>query len=169
MAALDIDIGLDDRLTGRLRRAVAAATDLSRPMTAIAGELLKSTKARFASESGPDGTPWAPRKDKNNPKKLLFASGDLSLRGVTSESGADFAAVGVLKSGGPGIYAAIHQFGGTIRPKKSKALKTPFGIFGSVTVPARSFLGFNDADRTRVSEILTSHLRAAFEGEGQGE
>lgn len=175
--SLNIRIELEDQLTGRLVGLADAAQDLTTPMTKIAGELLRSTRQRFEGETGPDGVSWLPRKLRDgepaNPKKLLQDSGAL-LQSLTSDHGQDFVAIGVQKTGGAGIYAAIHQFGGTthIKPKNKKALRTPYGIFSSVTVtiPARPFLGIDGRDQTRAVEILTDYLaRAAGGGATAGE
>ena len=70
------------------------------------------------------------------------------------------------------IYALIHQDGGTIRgrtrPDRTTApLRTPFGPRGSVTMPARPFLGFSDENRATIGDILGDHLRAAGFAGGQ--
>ena len=163
MAGIEIRVELDDRLTATLARAAAGARDLTVPMGLIAEQLLASTRGRFKAQADPLGVPWTPRRDADNPKPLLFDSGDLQ-RQVEQDHGRDFAAVGVLGTGGPAVYAAVHQFGATIRPKTGKALKTPFGPRAAVTVPARPFLGISELDRDRIGAILTEHLADLLNG-----
>ncbi len=76
------------------------------------------------------------------------------------------------------LYAGIHQFGGktkphVIRPRRAKALKTPYGIFKKVNhpgslIPARPFVPIDkggnlqeDASLT-IGEIVEGHLTGAF-------
>ena len=167
MNALEIRVRLDDRLTGALQTAADGAEDLTVPMGLIAEQLLGSTRQNFATETDPLGVPWAPRKDRDNPKPLLFASGDLQ-RQIEQRHGPDFAEVGVLATGGPAIYAAPHQLGATIRPKEGsgkKALNTPFGPRASVTIPARPFLGAGPEDIDEIGSILTEHLGHLLDAE----
>jgi phage gpG-like protein len=60
-------------------------------------------------------------------------------------------------------YAAIHQFGGVIRAKNAKALRFQIGgnwvMKKSVTIPARPFLGMDEADETEVVAIVDDWLR----------
>ena len=65
-------------------------------------------------------------------------------------------------------YAAIHQYGGTIRPKNAKRLMFKVGgktvMTQSVTIPARPFIGFSEEDRQEAQQILLDHIRKAFGG-----
>jgi len=66
------------------------------------------------------------------------------------------------------IYAAIHQFGGTIRPKSGGRLAFRLGrtrVFArSVSIPARPWLGVSDADRAEIMAIFQDHARRAMRG-----
>ena len=166
MSALDIRVEVNDRLSARLNAAARAGADLTEPMALVAERLLQSTRARFKTQTGLNGVPWAKRAGNVDPERpLLFKSGDLQ-RGIEQRHGRDFAEVGVLATGGPARYAAIQQFGGTVKAKPGKALKTPFGPRGAVTIPARPYLGADEADRLQITLLLTDHLDRAFAGDG---
>lgn len=123
-------------------------------MDQIAAYGVSSTQQRFLDEKGPDGTPWEQsRRAKKTGGKTLRDKGHLvgSLTGAATTS---TAAWGTNK-----IQAAIHQFGGIIRPKRAKALAFA-GINGlvvtkKVTMPARPYLGINQQDRDEI--VATTH------------
>lgn len=151
-----------DALTPTLRALKAAAQDLTPAMDEASEVMLRGTLQRFTDEEAPSGVPW--RKSVaalEEGRKTLTKSGDLS-NAIDRESGGDFAAVGIYKVGGAGVYAAIHQFGGTIKPKVGKALNTPFGYRASVSIPARPYLGFSDEDLIAIDKILLGHLLVAM-------
>ena len=90
----------------------------------------------------------------------LTKAGHLS-GSISARHGPDFAEWGVNR-----IYAAIHQFGGTIRPKNSKALRFAlagggFATVKSVTMPARPFLGLSDDDKADIADLIARRLAAA--------
>lgn len=162
-----ISIDVDDRLTPALARLADAASDLTRPMALISEAVLTHTVERFNRQVSPSGVPWAARRhseehpDPGHP--LLRKSGDL-FNAIDRESGRDFAAVGVLATGGPAIYAGVHQYGATVRAKTGGALRTPFGPRRSATIPARPFLGIEDRDVSLTEAIITAHIEAAADG-----
>jgi phage virion morphogenesis protein len=148
---------VDNGLAEGLRRALAAATDFTPAMAAIAGLMEAETRQRFEKERGPDEVPWLPsRRALEEGGRTLTDSGAL-LSSIASASTATEATVGTNL-----IYAAIHQKGGTIRPKAGRALATPFGPRGAVRMPARPFLGFSLFEQDRIEEILAAHLETAF-------
>jgi len=86
---------------------------------------LEMTKDRFASKTTPDGKAWP----ANAPLTLMLRRGG-SMMNVSG------ALKGSITAEGSGlrsviephmVYAAIHQFGGTILPKKGKFLRIPIG------------------------------------------
>lgn len=157
-------IGIDthDALSPVLRNLREAAGDLSAPMAESSEVMFDGTLERFQDERDPLGTPWKKSQAAiDEERKTLQKSGDL-YNAIERQSGQDFAAVGVYGTGGPAVYARIHQFGGTIRPKKAKALNTPFGWRASVTMPRRAFLGFSDEDIIAIDRILVRHLLTAM-------
>ncbi|SDI49269.1 phage virion morphogenesis protein [Paenibacillus naphthalenovorans] len=69
--------------------------------------------------------------------------------------------------GSPLRYAAIHHFGGVIRPKSKKALFVPVGggkflMLKKVVIPARPFLMIQREDESKIEKAMLGHI----EGEG---
>lgn len=150
-----IEVKLDDaRLMTSLRRMMAAAAHPQTAMLEIAALGESSTRMRFRAQTGPDGQKWKKgwKKSGRTLTKDGHLSGSVSSRATSSE-----ATWGVNR-----VYAAIHQFGGVIKPKTKKALR--FRIAGGgfvtakqVTMPARPFLGISDDDRDEILHILRKH------------
>jgi phage virion morphogenesis protein len=157
-----IELTLSDNLTARLQAGAKASADFSVPMAAIADLMRSETVLNFETERGPDGTPWLP-------SQRAIADGGLTLtdtgqlrQSITAASDDSSAIIGTNL-----VYAAIHQDGGTIRAKGAaaggkKALKTPFGPRGSVTMPARPFVGFGPPLVADIEAILVAHLDGAM-------
>ena len=164
MSGFTINIAVDDRVSPALARLVEAGGHLAKPMTEVAEVVLSHTQERFHQEYSPDGVPWLPSRAAIEEGRHTLFKGGYLFDALEDTSGDDFAAVGVQATGGPARYAAIHQFGGTIRPRRARALKTPFGPRGSVTMPARPFLGIEERDLTAIDAIVIEHLRAAALG-----
>ena len=135
-------------------------------MEPIGLALRQVTQARFFSESGPDGTPWKAL----NPAYAAIKKGPGILRGpvsdlwgsITFRASASEVTIGSIKK-----YAAVQQFGATITAKNAKALR--FQMAGgmmfrrSVTIPARPYLGFGDADQEAVLEVVDAAVQSALE------
>jgi phage virion morphogenesis protein len=158
-----LEFTFSETLSGRLNRAAAAAVDFTPAMRAIADYMREATLENFKDERGPDGQKWRPsRRALEDGGLTLTDRGDLRLS-ITAASDANTALAGTNL-----VYAAIHQFGGTIRPRGAanggrRALRTPFGPRGAVQMPARPFLGFGPADVAEIEAILTDHLDQALE------
>lgn len=152
------------------------------PLLARIGEYgQESTRARFKSQAGPDGSPWKPlqpryqRSKKQNKDKILTLRGYLRGQIHWQPDGDDAVRVGTNAK-----YGAIHQFGGTIQQparqatvhfgagkakhlfvKKKKAKRSLQVSIGAhqVNMPARPYLGVNAGDqeqiRLRVMDWLT--------------
>lgn len=166
-----VRIEVDDKaLRGALAQLAGLGADMTRPLREIGGYLVSETNLRFEAERGPGGLPW-----KKSGRALaqggqtLNLSGDLK-RSITMRVGARELTVGTKLR-----YAAIHQFGGTIRAKTSKGLRfrLPWlkgsGDNGwrrvqSVTLPARPFLGVDATDRDEILLILDRHIRRIAAG-----
>jgi phage virion morphogenesis protein len=132
--------------------------------------MVKSVRRRFDAEQAPDGTPWKPlspayRAGKKG-QKILQESG---MRGgllgtiVWQLVGSNAVAIGTNK-----IYAAIHQFGGTVLPRKGDFLVFKLGgrlIFArKVVIPARPFLGLSAADRQTLLDTIEDVANADWHG-----
>jgi phage virion morphogenesis protein len=161
-----VSINLFDQLSPALQRAIDAVGDLSEPMSRVSEKWLESTRDRFKRQIDPVGVPWAPRKDTANTKPLLVKSGDLRNQ-IDNDFGPDFAEIGVIDTGGPSEYAAIHNFGGTTRPFRANS-KRAYGAFAVIVIPKRQFIGASDSDQVNAVEILTEHLQQAFNADAGG-
>lgn len=144
--------------------------------------MMRSTRARFKTQTGPDGAAWQPlsarylkRKHKNK-DKILTLRGYLqgTLRGQFDDSGLAF---------GTNVqYAGIHQFGGIIKrsggernlyfrqnkdgtvgnrfvkKKKSNFMQTVSVSDFEFDMPARPFLGLSDDDRQFIARLTIRYL-----------
>lgn len=157
-----IEVRIDDaRLMGTLRRMMVAASQPQTAMRAIAALGESSTRMRFRTQTGPDGTAW--KKGRKTSGRTLTKDGHLS-GSISSRATSSEAAWGVNR-----VYAAIHQFGGVIRPRTKKSLR--FRVAGGgfvtakqVTMPARPFLGISDDDRADILHVLRKHYGAGLAG-----
>lgn len=166
-----ISIQVNDRqVLDTLNQLVSRAQNLRPAFAEIGEDLVDSTKRRFATATGPDGTPWAPNSAVTVDRYLgIFKSshkkdGTLSKAGqarsaakkpLTGETRAlqttiNYRLQGAagVSIGSPMVYAAMQQFGGT---------KSQFPhLWGDI--PARPFLGVSPADKTNILDILASYL-----------
>ena len=58
------------------------------------------------------------------------------------------------------IYAGIHQFGGTIKPKRAKALRFNGRFAKQVTIPARPFLHLEEDDFQEIEKVGERYLQS---------
>lgn len=166
MAGIDVEISLRDDVSAALDRLAKAGADMTPAMRAIAGHLAAETEERFETERAPSGLPW-----KKSQRALDEGGQTLTLHGdlrssITFNYGRDFAEAGPERSGGAGVYAAIHQFGGTIKAKNGRALTFGGRLVASVSIPARPYLGFTDADADFVVDELAALVTASMTGAG---
>jgi phage virion morphogenesis protein len=176
MSGAQVTITIDD---AELRRALRRMLgDLANPTPALReiGEVVRnSTRARFKTETDPEGKPWAPNSDMSLMRYLEQRSG--SFKKKTATGGQSLTQTGIkriagkkvltnrghladtlayrLQDGGRAVavgsnrvYAAMQQFGGT-------RAQWPH-LWGDI--PARPFLGLSEADRDEVVTILRDHL-----------
>lgn len=163
----------------------AAGADLSGLMEEIASHLEATTQRRFETEAGPGGQPWpASARAREEGGQTLTDTGRLRAS-ITREVSADALAIGTNV-----VYAAIHQFGGTIQhPARTvtvyrhvKARMDQFSDWRfvkrknanyaethevpaySVDMPARPFLGIDAADETAIAGIAAEWLGRAAGG-----
>ena len=142
----------DAAMLASLRRVERYATNATPLLRAVGLGLVRTTRARFRSATDPDGRPWHPLNpdyaaDKRGPGILRESGMRGGLMGsITSQASGRQVIVGSNK-----VYAAVHQFGATIKPKGAKALMFRIGgrfvMARSVTIPARPYLGFGPKDR----------------------
>lgn len=160
MTGITIDVKVDDKEILRAFGKLQAQMSNTKPiMQAIGTGLVGHIQKRLGD--GRSSNSWVPltpayKATKRN-KNMLVESG--ALRGSISEqAGQDHVKVGTNK-----VYAAIHQFGGTIRPKNAPALFFKMGSgfvrAKSVTIPARPFLTVEDEDVEMISDIVFRFLQ----------
>ena len=164
MTGAALTIAVDDK---EARRAFAALqklmADTTPVMKAIGVGLRRTVHDRFMDAVDPHGNPWAPLNSgyaaiKRGPGILRGAGVAGGLMGsITSRAARDSVEVGSNN-----VYAAIHQFGGTIVPKNAEHLI--FEMAGglvhatSVTIPARPYLGVGPLDEQVITETLVDAL-----------
>ena len=142
MAGVDLTLIFED---GELRHVISEArarvSDFLPAMDEIGSYLEDRTLGRFERGEAPDGTPWLPSQralDENG--KTLIDKG-LLMASINYEASTDAVTVGSNV-----IYAAIHQFGGET------------GRNRAVEMPARPYLGVNDADLDEIEMIVADYV-----------
>lgn len=124
--------------------------------------LVNEAIGRFESESGPDGETWEKSyRAKEEGGKTLTDSSILR-SSITHEHSADR-----LEVGSAIAYAAIHQFGGEIKPVSAGKLAFRIGgnliLTDKVDMPARPYLGFTDQDEDELVHIIHDHWQEALQ------
>lgn len=173
MAGVAFKVTVRDREVRSAMRKLGLEGDrvINAALKNIGQALVQSTRKRFAREEAPDGTAW----QKLNPEYAKTKRGakilqEQGMRGgllgtIVWQLGARQVEVGTNK-----VYAAIHQFGGTIVPKRADFLAFRLGgrlVFArKVTIPARPFLGISAADRGKILDIVADHIAQVWEGRG---
>lgn len=164
-ATVTIDQADLRRITWRLDRLAKTTGRLKPVLEEVGSALETSVSLRFERERGPGGGAWKQSaRAKVDGGQTLNDTGRLA-QSITSRASDSDVAVGTNV-----IYAAIHQFGGVIKPVKARALV--FAVPGrkgkvrtrKVTMPARPFLGFDAVDRRRVEKIVIDALDRVLAG-----
>jgi len=167
MAGATLTATLDDKqLQATLQRLGALMKNPAPLLKQIGMGLVAAGGERFETQTDPFGRPWkalnpAYAAMKNN-TRILTERGHLvgSLHFVV---GAREAAYGSNM-----VYAAIHQFGGTIKPKNAAALVFRLGSrlvkAHSVFIPARPYLGMGHAEAEAVHLAVSIQLKKTWLG-----
>ena len=123
----------------------------------IAGVLESSTVQRFEEEHDPAGKKWKPNLRGG---RILTLHGYLC-GSIIGQATKDYAEVGSAM-----VYAAIHQYGGTIKAKVKNFLK--FNMGGrwaskkAVTITARPYLGLSKRDEDDICRGVENFLNGAL-------
>ena len=132
----------------------------------VAVELRRSQAKRIAAQQNPDGSAYAPRKVREAKGRVRrrIKSGAMfkKLRTtayMTADATAEGAAVG-FKGPGPNRIACVHQLG--LRDRVAPNPNAP-----TVKYPTRILLGFTEADRRRIAELVLEHLALRAAGAGR--
>lgn len=162
MAGVTMHLDLAEALA-MFARIRAAGRNLRPLMTEIGSELEDSTRQRFRSETDPAGIPWVRISEEWAAEKAErgFASGILKMRGdllnsVRFEASND--GVSIIAST---PYAAVHQFGARIRPKRGRALRVRGRLLSAVNIPARPYIGVSTDDAANILDAAQDFLRRA--------
>lgn len=140
-----------------LERLAERAADLTPALRGI-GEYLRGSSAdRFDTQTAPDGTAWKPLHEDYKESKSANKDKVLTLNGYLRKLHWQVAPNEVA-IGSNLEYAAIHQFGGVIKPKNGKALAFGGRIVAQVTIPARAYLGVSDVDAREIEEQVADYL-----------
>ncbi len=119
-----------------LQRVAERLGDMTPVMRAIGAVVVNQTDEAFEQGQSPAGKPWKPSaRVREKGGQTLVNTARLRLS-FTSEASAKQVEVSTNVA-----YAAIHQFGGVIRPKTRRAC-IGGNVRKSVTMPARPFLPF---------------------------
>ncbi|MFI0477406.1 phage virion morphogenesis protein [Paracoccus jiaweipingae] len=146
----------DGDLRAQLKAAQRAAADMTPLMEDIGLALETSARTRIAETNvSPDGVAWPKsfRVETAQGGKTLFDTGRLR------DSITHIAGPGEVEIGTNLIYAAVHQFGATITAKSAGGLFFRLAdgtevLVGSVTIPARPYLGISAQDEQLISADL---------------
>jgi phage virion morphogenesis protein len=155
-ASFKMDFSRANRVLGRAVAKVAERQELA---NTLGEQLVSSTIERFEEGAGPDGKKWEPsaRAELENGQTLVDNG---HLKGsINYEASPTAIAVGTTDE----IKGAIHQFGGTITPKKAGALKfsVPGGGFvqaKKVQMPARPYIGINQEDIEEAAATIQAYI-----------
>jgi phage gpG-like protein len=158
-SGLHFEVGLDG-LDGVMRRLEKLQVRRSLVLDRIAQTAENQVKRRIAVEkTAPDGTPWKPNGTGTS---ILVRTGHLrdSIHHVVEASDR-------IRIGSGLIYAGIHQTGGVIRAK-GRALVFNIGDrtikVAAVTIPARPYLGFSDANKRQIERQLITLIAETLDG-----
>lgn len=140
----------------------AAVAGLARNM---GEELVSLVQQGFRASKDPYGAPWAPLKFRaGKPLQDTRANLEGSLSASTSADR--------IRIGFGFAYAAVHQYGATIRVKRAKQLyssKLKRGFGKQVTIPARPMLpsdarGLPAAWQAALNEVAEEYIESIFGG-----
>jgi phage virion morphogenesis protein len=131
--------------------------------------VVKQTRRHFEQQRDPEGQAWAPlnpdyAKGKRGTKILEEQGMAGGLEGsITSVVHPGYVEIGTNK-----VYGAIHQFGGTIRPRSGEFLVFKLGgktvLARKVTIPARPYLGLSPQDKAELLDIVEDHIVEIWNG-----
>jgi phage virion morphogenesis protein len=159
MGGVKVELKGRDELLEQLRIIKKAIKNPEPLFKEIGAALVTSTDTRFEEEQDPDGNPWPQSlRALQTGGKTLTDTAKLS-GSITFEASDDGVAIGTNV-----IYAAIHQFGGTIKAKTKRGLRFRAGGNSgwvtkmSVDIPQRAFLGVSDDDQETIENIGSDWL-----------
>lgn len=158
-AGLSLTLQGDTRFELALGNLAQAVEDRGSLLALLGTYLESATIERFDREQAPDGSKWtASIRAREEGGKTLTDSSVLR-SSITHNVRGDAVEIGTNL-----IYAGVHQFGATIRPKNADYLAffLPGGlVFATeVTIPARPFLGVGREDETELLALTEDFITA---------
>jgi len=153
---INLEITGQDKLLARLRE-VGDSTIRRNILEDIGSYAVSSTQNRFIEEQDPDGKDWNASYRSENEGGQILRDSNILFQSLTYDASSNH-----VSWGSNIIYAAIHQFGGDILPKNGGKLKFKIGghfiTANKVTIPARPYMGVNDADEAEFMNIIEDHV-----------
>ncbi|OQY20081.1 MAG: phage virion morphogenesis protein [Desulfobacteraceae bacterium 4572_35.1] len=126
------------------------------------GEMLaSSSRQRFKDEQGPDGEDWKKSRRAQEEGGQTLSDDGILKNSIGYEASDSMAIVGTND-----IRAAIHNYGGVIKPKSGG--KLAFNIGGrtvftdKVTMPKRQFIGISEEDKEEAKDIIQNDMHRRF-------
>lgn len=166
MAGVTMRFTLDDtELLEQLDGLIARGGDLSEPLDDIGQDMVSITIRAFEESRSPEGIAWQPSAAAlADGRQTLIERGQ---RGGLMGSQSYIVGPRGVTYGTSIVYAAIHQFGGSINHAARQGTSDAGTGFGQVlaeaiiTLPARPFIGASDRDVLRWAGILADYLAGA--------
>lgn len=133
--------------------------DMKPVLNIIAQDMTKEAQLNFRNSQSPEGEKWQPLNTLTISMRRKGSSQPLVDTGILRRS-IRGSANGTQAIAGTNIkYAAIHQFGGTIKPKNGKALSFGKHRVTKVVIPARPYLGINNKMNTRYKNLILDFIK----------
>jgi len=124
--------------------------------------MLSEIQSRFENETGPDGEAWEESTRAKEEGGQTLTDSAILKQSTAYEHSAD-----KLEVGSAMVYAAIHHYGGEIKPKNAKKLMFKIGghfiTTDKVTMPARPIYGFTDQDEEELINIINDHWQGELQ------
>ncbi|MDI3480793.1 MAG: hypothetical protein PWQ97_448 [Tepidanaerobacteraceae bacterium] len=122
--------------------------------------VVSSTQQRFRAGKSPSGEKWPKSIRAKIDRGQTLRDTKRLQNSITSKAGYDKVEIGTNVK-----YAAVHQFGATIKPKRKNYLKFKIGKRWAqkkkVDIPKREFLGINNNDKDEILKIINRHIEEA--------
>lgn len=158
---VDVTVKNDDKCVQSLQILVDRMEHLEELYESIGAVMKLETQLLFDNGRDIDGSSFIPSiRAQTQGGKTLVDKGNLrsSIDYLASSAGVEWGASRGLTD----VYAATHNFGRRITPKKAAMLRFKVAdkwIFRtSVTIPRRQFVGFNSRLQNRVTETIVKYL-----------
>jgi phage virion morphogenesis protein len=165
MNGVTFSLTLDDAVVDAALARLDDGTATLQPLMDQIGSYLQMTAdRRFELETGPDGKAWLKSQRARLEEGQTLTDSARLRQSITHHATGEAVEVGTNV-----IYAAIHQFGGRIVPKNGRALRFPvpggeWVTVAAVDIPARPYLGLDNADREEIPALVREYLADLAEG-----